>query len=129
MIQRFFGTSVNVDFQRSLNGLQAILQLGQLAMHLRRTSARSAKEKESFIDTLERYSFACAHVDASDMDLALLDAATQQLDNTTSCTMQECIELRARCMLVHVTQPVPRDPISCIWMWQDSQEAAGPRRP
>ena len=75
MIQRFFGTSVNVDFQRSLNGLQAILQLGQLAMHLRRTSARSAKEKESFIDTLERYSFACAHADASDLDLALLDAA------------------------------------------------------
>ena len=73
-------------------------------MHLRRTSsARSAKEKESFIDTLERYSFACAHAYASDLDLALLDAATQQLDNTTSCTMQECIELRARCGLSRAT--------------------------
>jgi len=104
MIERFFGTSVNVDFQRSLKGLQAILQLGQLAMHLRRTSsARSAKEKESFVDTLERYSFACAHANASecgseieDVDLAILNATTQQLDKTMSCTMQECIELRAR---------------------------------
>ena len=99
MIQRFFGTSTNADLQRSLNGLQAILQLGQLAMHLRSTLARSANEKESFIDTLERYSFACVQRndsgDFEDMDLEHLNTATQQLEETTSRTMREFIDLRA----------------------------------